>query len=306
MIKLSDWQTFQCNELLSKTKPERYNIAFVGKNAIDDRTTWAKSYLEKVSSEIKSVSFSYSNATLTIGSKILSIRDLGRYNIDSNATILIDATSIAFPELLYLFLILDNKKISFDVLYVQPNEYSNEPKVSSGEIQPIRLSKDGLGPKQLPPFIQLERNSSMLVFLGFEGHRLGTLSNSDAFNIPEYSYLVGVPGFKPGWENKTIYNNMPYLQSPSSKKLHISGANDPAYTYDVIEQQYIAAQYDRKNFFLAPFGTKPAGIAAACFAVNNPKNLSIVYDFIQNSKGRSKGTDTAHKWSYRYESNNRE
>jgi hypothetical protein len=302
MIKLQDWQIYKCDQLLSTAEPESYDIAFVSKNAIDERTNWAKQYLEKVSGKIKTVSFSYDEASLEIDDEVLSIRDLSAFEIDESSSILIDATSLAFPELLYLFLILHDKQLSFDVLYVQPNDYGNGPRVRSGEIQPIRLSEDGLGPKQLPPFIQLEQKSSMLVFLGFEGHRLGSLANSDAFNIPEYSCLVGVPGFKPGWENKTIYNNMAYLQKLNIQNLHIAGANDPVYTYDVIEKEYEAAQYDRKNFFLAPLGTKPAGIAAAYFAVNNRSNLSIVYDFIQNTVGRSTGADTAHKWCFGYES----
>jgi hypothetical protein len=301
VITISDWKNSLCNELESENLKKEYDIAFVGEQFVDDRSNWASDYLEKIAEEKKSVRFDYNDSAIFINSDPIKILNLNIPFLHKNLKLLIDATTLTFPELLYLFIYLEKNTIDFDVLYIQPQDYKQNSDKNSTEIQPIRLSIDGLGPKPLPPYVQTSRNSSMLVFLGFEGHRLGSISNSDIFGMPEFSCLLGVPGFKAGWENKAIYNNMPYLTQLNVKSILLSGANDPIYTYNIIEKQHKAAKYSKKNLFLAPFGTKPAGIAAANYAVNHPANLGIIYDFIQGKNGRSEGTGTAHIWKFRAE-----
>ncbi|MBL4797316.1 MAG: hypothetical protein JKY50_07875 [Oleispira sp.] len=300
MINISEWESCECNDLIKRVGKVEYDVAFSGAHLIDDRTSWVGNYLKKVSTTTEIVKFDYHESALGIGDNSVPIRNLDSQIIPPNSRILIDATTLAFPELLYLFNNLNSNGFDFDVLYVQPQEYGNDEKVELGDIQPMRLSLDGLGPKTLAPYVQFSSRASMLVFLGFEGHRLGSISNSDIFGMPEYSCLLGIPGFKAGWENKAVYNNMSYLSELNIRNILISGANDPIYTYEVIENQYNAAKYSRKNLFLAPLGTKPAGVAAANFAVNNPSNLGIVYDFIQSKVGRSSGTDIAHKWKFKF------
>ncbi|WP_396587733.1 hypothetical protein [Bermanella sp. R86510] len=298
MITISDWKSSLCRDLENGSLAKEYDIAFVGEQFVDDRSNWASDYLKRIAEEIKSVRFDYNDSALFINSDPIKISTLIIPFLNKDLKVLIDATTLTFPEILYLFIYLERNKINFDVLYIQPQDYKQSSDPSSTEIQPVRLSIDGLGPKPLPPYVQTSRKSSMLVFLGFEGHRLGSISNSDIFGMPEFSCLLGVPGFKAGWENKAIYNNMPYLTQLNVKSILLSGANDPIYTYNIIERQHQAAKYDRKNLFLAPFGTKPAGIAAANYAVNNPTNLGIIYDFIQGKNGRSEGTGTAHIWKF--------
>ena len=300
MIKIVDWRSSRCDKLLEDSKGSEYSIAFTSSHPIDDRTGWASKYISEAALEIKYTSFDYTKAILKIDGEKVPINSLHSYPLNTESRILVDATSLAFPEILYIFMLLNINKLGFDVLYAQPVDYAIEKKDESGDRRPIRLSEDGIGPKQLPPYVKPTRKSSMLIFLGFEGHRLGGISNSDSFGIPEHSYLLGIPGFKSGWENKAILNNIPYIQETGTPRFLVASANDPLYTYDIIEEQYKVAKYRNKIFFIAPFGTKPAGIAAANFAVNNPSNLSVVYDFIQNRVGRSNGSDIAHKWRFEY------
>lgn len=302
MIEITKWESARCYDLLDKDQVGMYDIAYCGESLVDERSSWVDGYLKKVAHSIMPVEFSYHESLLTLGSSTSSIADLYKPSIPTENRVLIDATTLAFPELLYLFIMLNANMIGFDVLYVQPEEYGGSRKADSGEIVPIQLSVDGLGPKILAPYVQPSRNATMLVFLGFEGHRLGSIFNSDIFGVPEYYCLVGIPGFKAGWENKAIYNNMSYLSGIGTdlRDILISGANDPVYTYERITEQYEALKYHEKSLFLAPFGTKPAGIAAANFAVNNTQNLGVVYDFIQNKTGRSTGMDMAHKWTFSF------
>lgn len=302
MIRIHDWKLSRCSAISEGEIIQRYDIAYVGPGAIDDRTNWTSDYLSKVSACKHIVHFDYPTATLSIDGVDIPVSNQIDFQLSPNLKILVDSTSLAFPEILYLFTIFNQLKTPFDVLYVQPENYDDTPKSEDEDLSSTRLSEDGmLGPKLLPRYVIPSRKAHLLALLGFEGHRLASLYESEVLNVSSYGGLIGIPGFKPGWENKTMYNNMQQISTVSMKDIDISGANDPIYTYTVIENKYKASTYARAPLFLAPLGTKPTSIAVANFAVNNPTNLSLVYDFVQKKLGRSSGTDTAHLWSFRCE-----
>lgn len=216
--------------------------------------------------------------------------------------VLIDSTSLSFPELMHLFLIFERDNQAFDVVYVQPQSYQkdNDEKGLS-DVETFSLSDDGLGPKQLQPFVNYSSDIYLTICLGFEGHRFGALIHSEQYNISELSYIVGVPAFKVGWENKTLANNYKVMMDVAAgveTNLKIAPANDPISTYDAIDRAYRSSTYSEKTFFLAPLGTKPAAIASAAFAVNK-KKLVVIYDFVKKKKQRSSGTDLVHLWRFR-------
>lgn len=302
MIRIHDWKVNQCNAIPEEEIVQRYDIAYVDSGVIDDRTNWASDYLSKVSKCKHVVHFDYPTAILSIDDVNILVSGQIDFQLNPNLKILVDSTSLAFPEILYLFTIFNQLKIPFDVLYVQPENYDDTPKYDNEDLSSTRLSEDGmLGPKLLPRYVIPSRKAHLLALLGFEGHRLASLYESEVLNVSSYGGLIGIPGFKPGWENKTIYNNMQQIDKVGIKDIDISGANDPIYTYAIIKNKYEAYRYSKTPLFLAPLGTKPTSIAVANFAVNNPANLALVYDFVQKKQGRSTGAGSVHLWSFRCE-----
>jgi hypothetical protein len=299
MIQIQSWVSEYVNNIDSNLKPKEYDFTFTYIDKFDDRSDWTYKHICKISKEIIPVSYCPQEVSLTIGECEFGIRSLDKYDLP-NGKILVDATTLALPELLHLFDLLNTKKKAFDVLYVQPTRYTEIKADGIDKIKTFDLSDDGLGIQQVPPYIGYSANSMLFFFLGFEGHRFGAIINSDEFDTRNITCLVGSPPFKLGWENRTLSNNYKQLaeiNSTSNARFKFAGANDPIKTYEIIEQVYQSVTYEKQNLCLAPFGTKPAAIAAAQFAVNH-NNVVMLYDYVKKKSKRSSGTDLVHIWSF--------
>jgi hypothetical protein len=299
MIQIQSWVSEYVNKIDSNLNSKKYDFTFTYIDKFDDRSDWTYKHICKISKEIIQVSYCPQEVSLTIGECEFGIRNLGGYEIPKGR-VLVDATTLALPELLHLFHLLNTKKKAFDVLYVQPTGYAEIKTEGIDKIKTFDLSDDGLGIQQVPPYIGYSANSMLFFFLGFEGHRFGAIINSEEFDTSNITCLVGSPPFKVGWENRTLSNNYKQLaeiNSTSNARFKFAGANDPIKTYEIIEQVYHSVTYEKQNLCLAPFGTKPAAIAAAQFAVNN-NNVVMLYDFVKKKNKRSSGTDLVHIWSF--------
>ena len=299
MINIQSWISQGAGEAEANSHKQKYKVAFTDANECDERGGWSSKYIKGIAQQVISVAYSSSDVALSIDNQEYSIRDLRDYNIPAGK-ILIDATSLALPELIHLFGMLNEGKKSFDVMYVQPTEYAESEASELDKVKTFDLSDDGIGIQQVPPYIGYSEQTMIFFFLGWEGHRLGALINSEEFDSRNITCLIGTPPFKVGWENVSLSNNyiqLAQINSSSNARFKFAGANDPVKTYEVIEQIYKAAVYEGKNLCLAPFGTKPAAIAAAQFAVNK-NNVVMLYDFVQKKKKRSSGTDLLHLWEF--------
>jgi len=300
MIKISSWRSKLATEFNKEFGQEKYNATFTYYDNNDDRSGWMSDYIAFISEEVITVNYLPEETSLAINNNPYRINELSDYKIP-DGRILIDATSLALPELLHLFNILNEKKRAFDVIYVQPNSYSESKIAGLDSIKYFDLSDDGLGVQQLPPYIGFSAESEIFFFLGWEGHRLGAVINSDEFNTRDITCLLGIPPFKTGWENKTLTSNYKHLielNNTTCPQFKYAGANDPLKTYEVIDEIYQSKSYEEKWLTLAPFGTKPAAIAAANFAVNNKSRLILLYDFVKKKHKRSEGTDLVHLWTF--------
>jgi len=123
MIHIQSWICNIANKVDQISSSKKYAATFTFHSKYDDRGDWVQQYINTVSEKIIPVSYNPYNASLTIDSKTYGITQLNDYPLPIG-NILIDATSLALPELLHLFEILNNNKSSFDVIYVQPTEYS--------------------------------------------------------------------------------------------------------------------------------------------------------------------------------------
>lgn len=307
MIELSDWLSFPVKDICIDSQPVQYRVGFALKDNCDDRTDWSRKFIEKVCHEIIHIEYIANDAQLFINDRVYSIKDLSTLELPEG-DILVDATSLPLPELLHIFTLLNSIKRNFDVAYIQPTTYKEQDSKTLESNTTYDLSDDGLGVQQLPPFVGSSNNSRILFFLGWEGHRLGALINSEEFNVKDLTCLAGIPGYQVGWDNITLSCNFMHfidLNTLTSPRFKFSGANDPIKTYNIIQGVYDATKYENLSLSLAAFGTKPSAIAAAQFAVNiteiqedKPKRLIMLYDFVKIKRDRSYGTSVMHIWSF--------
>ncbi|EGY53244.1 hypothetical protein [Neisseria shayeganii] len=299
-LQIEDWNIQHTKDISSHLTKNIYDVVYICSDLYDHRDSWSRSYFNKIAKKIIEVKYNPNDIQIEIDSENFKIVDLCKYEIPSGK-ILIDSTSLSLVELIHLFQICKIKNKQFDIIYVQPSEYKEiDQSVSSYKIDKLYdLSDDGLGMQQVPPFVGPISNAYILVNLGFEGHRIGSLINSDVFQIDEESKFycfMGIPAFKFGWENEVISTNYAQLSKIKERiTFYYSGANDPIKLYDLIESIYSSAEYERRNLCLVPLGTKPSTIAFALFAINHPRIL-LMYDFVKKKTSRSKGAELVHIW----------
>ena len=300
MIDITNWVMNRTDEINIDNSVKIYDIAFTCLENYDDRGNWSDQYINNISRDIFRVSYNTENYSLIINDDEVKIGAIKDYTLP-NGRFLVDATSLSFPEIIHIFTILNNNKSDFDLIYVQPDGYT-ESSSSSEIVNTFELSDDGIGIRQIPPFVGITDNSVMFITLGFEGHRLGSLINSEEYNIKDLHCLIGNPPFKIGWENNALsnnYKNLDLIRKGMDAYFSYAGANDPIKTYETIKKIYISSKYERKKLCLVPFGTKPSAIAVAQFAVNN-NGVVIIYDFVKKKSNRSSGVDLLHTWSFTY------
>ena len=237
MIKMKDWKSMVANTMELTSLNKIYDLTFTAKSKKDEREDWTNSYINSVSTNVVGVNYDPIEVILEIENDKISLHELSDY-ILPRGKILVDATSLALPELIYLFMIMNYKNKDFDVIYVQPNSYSSIKESGVDSINTFELSDDGIGIQQLPPFVGLTENSTMMIFLGFEGHRVGTLLQTEELNTDNAICLLGIPAYKLGWEKNTLSNNYKQLEMLKNNKLKI--VNDLEYP-----DHY---QYSKKDF----------------------------------------------------------
>lgn len=299
MIDITNWVMNRTDEINIDNSVKVYDITFTCPESYDDRGSWSDQYISNISKNIFRVSYNAENYSLLINDDEVKIGAIKDYTL-SEGKFLVDATSLSFPEIVHIFTILNHNKSDFDLIYVQPDGYTENNNNNSERVNTFELSDDGIGIRQIPPFVGIIDNSVMFITLGFEGHRLGSLINSEEYNIKDIHCLIGNPPFKIGWENNTLsnnYKNLDLIRKGMDASFCYAGANDPIKTYEIIEKIYISSDYEKKKLCLVPFGTKPSAIAIAQFAVNN-SGVVIIYDFVKKKRNRSSGIDLLHTWSF--------
>lgn len=298
MIEFDKWQVRLANDIPIDVKKTVYSSAFYHPaESIDNRTTWSEQYIRARANDLTTVKYDRSSISISFNQQNFSINNLSAFDIP-DGKVLVDATSLQVPELLHIFRLLASNERDFDVMYVQPTSYTERKSTATG-MYTFELSDDGPGSEYLPPFVNFAFDSTLFVCLGYEGHRFGALINSESFSTPHVKGLLGIPPFSVGMEHKSLSANYEHilslLSSPDSS-ISVCGANDPLKALNLIEQAHVAAKYERRQFSVAPIGTKPTAVAALIYAINTPQ-VALIYDFVQKKKGRTSGKDIVHLWS---------
>ena len=308
MLEFKQWRCFsseQDNGFLAKGV--EYDTAIVGRElSLDDRSNWVGTYVSKISKRVDVVQYDKNTDIFKINDNEEFIASLDKLSIDDEL-ILIDSTSLEVPEMLYTMLWLKEHKKCFDILYVEPSDY-NHTETNSGDFfkRKYSLSNDGPGINLLSRFLCPTSNSHIIISLGFEGHRFGSILQSDEFIHCKVSGLVGVPPFNAGWERRTYAENASQMGDAIDQRtadFFVAGANDPIKNYEILKEIYNAdceiGDTDKPAIHLAPFGTKPVALAMILFAINN-NHIGIVYDFLRKKDKGSQGKGKVHLWRVGY------
>lgn len=307
MISLDSWSIHDPQDIKIDKLRRNYDNVYIGNElSLDDRLEWIGKYTAAIGENTVSVSYDAEAATLVFSTsppQIYNVSNLASIPV-TQKRILIDATSLLLPELLYLMFWANQCGQNFDVIYVEPSDYRvvYKPKIGSNNLD-FSLSDDGPGMCMLPRFVHPMDGSHLVVALGYEGHRFGGLLVSDEIN-PEYvTGIVGVPPFELGWEKNSFSKNfllMDDARRAVDAKFLATAANDPLQNYNLLKMilnAQIATHRPHGQIHLAPIGTKPVALAMVWFAINN-KGTGILYDFIKKKPKRTEGVGKAHFWRF--------
>ncbi|NQX63548.1 hypothetical protein [Paenibacillus qinlingensis] len=221
---------------------------------------------------------------------IVNAEDLVQKLIQYEHNIVIDITCMANEAMFILLKAFYD--FSYDrliVTYVQPIEYS---KKRDATLMPnFQLSEGITSITSIPGFLRLSNDmqSSVLVFLGFEGGRFKELCEHLLTEGPvEISPIIPLPSFSAGWHMLGLYFNLDTLKSTEVfSKLRRVTAWDPFYALEVLESSY-REHSENYQVIVAPLGTKPHTLACALFAIKH-EDVLIMYDHPKVSSHRTSG-----------------
>jgi hypothetical protein len=317
MIVLDKWKIKTPEDIDTQIIKRIYARAYIGNELnpelgnpnIDDRLQWMKEFIGKSANTTHTTTYDIDNSEIQIESDekkaSYSVNNLSNIGNNLEGRVLIDATSLLLPELLYLLYWANTTQQRFDVMYVEPSGYKekpDKPKIGSHRLD-YSLSEDGPGLCMLPRYALPMDGSHLVVALGYEGHRFGSLLISDEINPANISGILGVPPFELGMEKNSYARNYSIMEEARKNcdaNFHAIAANDPLQNYQLLKtifQSEAASLRPNRKLHLAPFGTKPVALGMAWFAINN-KGVSIIYDFVKKKRMRSVGVGKIHFWRF--------
>ena len=283
------------DNIVSKKSYTQNQLVFFGNTELDERGEKAFEIVSKINESIQ-LEYNPLEFSFTMNSKIVPYRDFMKHieSIDTNS-ILIEATTLSFAEILYILDAANQNDTvrKIQILYIEPKEYKfhNSSVTTYDEFS---LSDKFQQYPPLPGYtINAELdNIDLVAFLGFEKTRLGQIFAQEETIYQNFTPVIPLPGFLPGWENRSINNHLKFFSPKYSfSDLKYVSANNPYQAYTLL----VKIANSQKKFRLAPIGTKPNAIGCAVFSVNyKDENFGVLYDFPIKSKKRSNGIGKIH------------
>lgn len=265
---------------------------------IDERGEAALQILQQFNIDMLYLKYNESKFNFTADTTSYTIKDFYTFiHSYDKENIIIEATTLSFAEVLYvLSAALKNETIkNIQILYIEPKEYKfkNSSITTHDEFE---LSEKFQQFPPLPGFtINAEhKNVELIAFLGFEKNRLGQIFTLDETTYTKFTPIIPLPGFLPGWENRTIDNHLKFFTPKYFfTELKYVSANNPYQSYKLLDK----LSQTKENFRVAPIGTKPNAIGCAVFLVNNEdqdNNYGALFDFPVKTPKRSNGIGKSH------------
>lgn len=110
-------------------------------------------------------------------------------------------------------------------------------------------------------------------FLGFDGKRVEQIN--DRYEFSDIVPVITLPSYKPGWQNYALQENIDIIKTLERKPEYII-ANSFLSAYNYLEK--IVTSYPNSYLRITPLGTKINALGAILFALNNMKNVELLYD----------------------------
>lgn len=279
--------------------------AFFFGASLDDRTSTVESTV-KIHPRYN-VFYDKDKYSLSINGEQYKIFKLQEFFIEKNmSNILIDTTSLGFPEILYLLDGINRSGIEtmITLLYVEPQEYNK--KREGAQDSEFKLSDRRHAFVSLPAFSidnqsSAENKAVLVTFLGFENSRLGQIiENDDGASYKKLMAHVSVPAYKAGWENISLRKHLRYFDQINSELVIHPGSNPYA-----VNELLCELAYTNPKLVITPLGTKPTAIGVCIFLINNyplnklNKQIGAIYDFPEKSKKRSVGIGEVYTYQLR-------
>jgi len=280
-----------------------WNLAVVGK-AIDARGKKATEFARNKAETVIQIYYQVNNSFLQVDGRRAECEDLQRkLEPYTDRAIVLETTTLGFAEVLLCCLALNSSRAShISMLYTEPALYNaphrHEEVLARREFD---LSEDVWGYRAIPGVIQElhEGKRQRIVFLlGYEGERFDRAFEELPI-VPKNCYVVfGVPAFQPGWEMDSFSNNVQVMQERQIRhQLFFCGADNPLAVLEQLERIY--HQAESEDFFVAPIGTKPQGIAAVLFACKH-NDIGILYDHPSRRQERTAGVGPCHLFEFSF------
>ena len=269
------------SNLLSNKK---WDIAFYGRLR-DNRCEHSVEYLQENSRNQQEFYYDAENYEWYLNNENKGIIDVVEVDFATNfhrdSSILIDATSLDFAEILILLRAFKFIGVSsVDFLYLEPAKY-RAPLERLTENRCFDLSIKIKGFLAIPGYaMSFESQDSVVVLCGYEGVRLGYAFEEFDIKGDNCRLIFGMPPYSYGWDMNSYVNFLPVIKSNNiSTGFYYCSASNPLAVYETLKQIYTALD-ENQNMFILPLGTKPMSLGAIMFIIENVhnNNISILYD----------------------------
>lgn len=211
-------------------------------------------------------------------------------------SLLVEATSLSYPELLYTLAAAAQEKVkSISLLYVEPLGYRRNIEQNLCDHRDFNLSENRRF-RAIPGFMtnlgEIATGQAVF-FLGYEGARFGqAMQQEEVLQSWRKHIVFGVPAFESGWEIDAIANNIDYISSDDQIQYVAASSVSAAYR---LLNELRASDKEQNPVLVAPLGTKPHAIGAALFLIEHDAmdQAVLLYDHPERSTAR---TEDIRRW----------
>lgn len=279
----------------SKTDSEltfnKWDVGIIGKS-LDDRGGAAIDFVKKNTSKTLYINFIHEEFKIKIDANEYDIDDSeNAFNELAGKNVIIESTTVGFVEILLIcdaLKMANVKKVSF--VYVEPQEYKRPRKTQVLHRREFDLSGEVPGYLAIPGYSLIllnDVNQKVIFFTGYESSRLEkALEDHPWIRSKNAALVFGVPAFNPGWEMNSFANNINIIKERNlSGGINFGGAANPLAAYNILKNYHKGLE-EGEQMFVVPIGTKPQGIGAALFVIEND-GIGVLYDHPIKEKGRT-------------------
>jgi hypothetical protein len=251
---------------------------------------------------MKSLQYAPDNLEVTLDGQLVVVDELpNALRPVATGRVLLEATTLGFAEIVLCCKALHSLgHDSFDIVYVEPNDYQRHPRHPLLSRRDFELSSEVPGYRAIPGSGLLlgdRKPVRSVFFLGYEEARLRrAFEELQMLSPATTSITLGVPAFKAGWEMDAMANNISVIREQNILGgVHFCGAENPYAVFELLSEVYQGLGPDER-LVLAPIGTKPHGIGVALFAAVHD-DVGIIYDHPKRIRKRSSNVGHWHLFS---------